>query len=138
MPCRLQCYRNLLDFCLGFTNVNLLSLFSVMLMRAKILLVLHQARYWSVIMISIKLSRVRIHTPNRTPCSKSYSYSRSRGYKTFPYSYFYSRRVQIGDFLSKFHSNNTQSGFCVKYYFQRPVVSGYIQQVHVNFFFKSL
>ena len=40
-------------------------------------------------------------------CSKSYSYSRSRGYTTFPYSYLYSRRVQIGDFLSKFHGNNT-------------------------------
>ena len=31
----------------------------------------------------IKLSRVRTHNPNRTPCSKSYSYSRSRGNKTF-------------------------------------------------------
>ena len=41
----------------------------------------------------IKLSRVRTRTPNRTPCSKLYSYSRSRGYKTFQYSYSYSSGV---------------------------------------------
>ena len=52
----------------------------------------------------IKLSRVRTHTPNRTPCSKLYSYSKSRGYKTFSYSYSYSSGVQIGDFSSKLHS----------------------------------
>lgn len=52
----------------------------------------------------IKLFWVRTHTPNRTPCSKSYSYSRYRGYKTFSYSYSYSGWVQKCDFLSKLWS----------------------------------
>ena len=39
-----------------------------------------------------------------TPCSKLYLYSRSRGYKTFSYSYWYSSGVQIGDFSCKVHS----------------------------------
>lgn len=52
----------------------------------------------------IKLFWVRSRTPNRTPCSKSYSYSRYRGYKTFSYSYSYSGWVQKCDFLSKLWS----------------------------------
>ena len=52
----------------------------------------------------IKLSRVRTHTPNRTPCSKLYSYSKSICYKTFSYSYSYTSGVQIGDFSSMLHS----------------------------------
>ena len=54
----------------------------------------------------IKLSRVRTCIPNRTPCSKSFSYSRGtvEGYKTFLFSYSYSSGVQISNFSSKLHS----------------------------------
>ena len=62
----------------------------------------HTIFYEFILFISgsevLRLSRVRTHTPNRTPSSKLYSYSRSRGYKTFPYSYSYSSGVQIGYF----------------------------------------
>ena len=51
----------------------------------------------------MKLSRKRTHSPNLTPCSK-FSYSRSRGYRTFLYSYSYSSGVQISVFSSRLQS----------------------------------
>lgn len=49
----------------------------------------------------IKHAWVRSHTPNRTPCSNLYLYSRYRGYKFCFLLILVLRMIKKGDFLSK-------------------------------------